>query len=81
MLIIQHVKTALNKFQRRSANVRKVKMVPRRRLELPRLAAQVPETCASTNSATWAGEGGDLRARAFDVNCAADARRGERAGP
>jgi hypothetical protein len=29
-------------------------MVPRRRLELPRLAAQVPETCASTNSATWA---------------------------
>ncbi len=30
-------------------------MVPRRGLEPPRLAAQVPETCASTNSATWAG--------------------------
>jgi hypothetical protein len=30
-------------------------MVPRRRLELPRVAPQIPETCASTNSATWAG--------------------------
>ena len=29
-------------------------MVPRRGLEPPRLAAQVPETCASTNSAIWA---------------------------
>ena len=28
--------------------------MPRRGLEPPRLAAQVPETCASTNSATWA---------------------------
>ncbi len=29
-------------------------MVPRRRLELPRLSPLAPETCASTNSATWA---------------------------
>ena len=29
-------------------------VVPRRGLEPPRLAAQVPETCASTNSAIWA---------------------------
>ncbi len=31
------------------------RMVPRRGLEPPRLAALVPETSASTNSATWAG--------------------------
>jgi hypothetical protein len=30
-------------------------VVPRRGLEPPRLAALVPETSASTNSATWAG--------------------------
>lgn len=29
-------------------------MVPKRGLEPPRLTAQVPETCASTNSAIWA---------------------------
>ena len=29
-------------------------LVPRRRLELPRLAALAPEASASTNSATWA---------------------------
>ena len=29
-------------------------LVPRRGLEPPRLAALVPETSASTNSATWA---------------------------
>ena len=34
---------------------RRPKMVPRRGLEPPRLAALVPETSASTNSATWAG--------------------------
>ena len=32
-------------------------MVPRRGLEPPRLAALVPETSASTNSATWARAG------------------------
>jgi hypothetical protein len=32
------------------------KMVPRRGLEPPRLAALVPETSASTNSAIWASQ-------------------------
>jgi hypothetical protein len=31
-----------------------IEVVPRRGLEPPRLAALVPETSASTNSATWA---------------------------
>jgi hypothetical protein len=31
-----------------------IDMVPRRGLEPPRLSALVPETSASTNSATWA---------------------------
>src|SRR5580704_4782919 len=34
-----------------------VQVVPRRGLEPPRLAALVPETSASTNSATWAVSG------------------------
>jgi hypothetical protein len=42
-------------------------MVPRRGLEPPRLAAQVPETCASTNSAIWATES-HVRARPLAVN-------------
>lgn len=37
-----------------SCNGLKRNLVPRRGLEPPRLAAQVPETCASTNSAIWA---------------------------
>ncbi|ACI91595.1 hypothetical protein OCAR_4449 [Afipia carboxidovorans OM5] len=32
-------------------------MVPRKGLEPSRLAAQVPETCVSTNSTTWAWGG------------------------
>src|SRR5262249_43558286 len=35
-------------------SARAVGLVPRRGLEPPRLAALVPETSASTNSATWA---------------------------
>jgi hypothetical protein len=31
-------------------------MVPKRGLEPPRLSALVPETSASTNSATWASQ-------------------------
>jgi hypothetical protein len=31
-------------------------LVPKRGLEPPRLAALVPETSASTNSATWASQ-------------------------
>ena len=31
-------------------------VVPKRGLEPPRLAALVPETSASTNSATWASQ-------------------------
>src|SRR5690606_28780344 len=42
-------------------------MVPRRGLEPPRLAAQVPETCASTNSAIWATER-HVRGRPAAVN-------------
>src|SRR6185312_13231554 len=38
-------------------------LVPRRGLEPPRLAALVPETSASTNSATWAGALGFVRHR------------------
>lgn len=45
----------------------KIGMVPRRGLEPPRLAAQVPETCASTNSAIWATES-DVRGWPATVN-------------
>ncbi len=42
-------------------------MVPKRGLEPPRLTAQVPETCASTNSAIWAYKI-HLSARSNSVN-------------
>ena len=45
-----HKKTAVLKAERLYF------VVPRRGLEPPRLAALVPETSASTNSATWASQ-------------------------
>ena len=43
-------------------------MVPRRGLEPPHLAVQVPETCASTNSAIWALTTGSLQRSLGRVN-------------
>src|SRR6478736_5834554 len=49
-------------------------VVPRRGLEPPRLAALVPETSASTNSATWAGARTD-KGPAFTLSTFAAAER------
>ena len=54
-------------------------MVPRRGLEPPRLAAQIPETCASTNSAIWATTV-HVRGWAGDVNRLFQNSGGEFAG-
>lgn len=44
------------------------RMVPRRGLEPPRLAAHGPEPCASTNSATWARCAADVSGQRGAVN-------------